>query len=212
MSNGARHGWGIPAGVVLTAVLGGLLVFGTYKLHLYLDSPGGHTGPQQDKWVGVGLLAAAGLVLALLAASRLSPIGSLIAGLVFVAAGVLYFVSLRTTLDLDQKFPVARLRRTLDDLEGTGIFITVGAGLLIASFFPSRWRSAETAPEYADEIPMAEPDERPARHRHARDDTAVQPWPEATGPAQTAPYERPGGYEPPQQGYQRPPFDPPGQA
>jgi hypothetical protein len=146
MSNGARHAWGFLVGVVLTAALAGLLIYGTNRLqHGYLVQL-----HKNDKWIGGGLLAGAAIVFALLTASRLSPVASLIGGLVLTAAGVVFFVSQQTTADLINRFPLADQRATLSGLEGEGFILVIGIGLLIASFFPSRWRSQyEDAEEYA---------------------------------------------------------------
>jgi hypothetical protein len=137
MSNGARHTWGFFAGVVLTAALGALLIFGTYRLqHGYVTQ-----FHKQDKWIGGGLIAGAAIVFALMAASRLSPVASLIGGLVLTAAGVMFFVSQKTTADLINHFPFKAQRVTLAGLEDEGFILFAGVGLLFASFFPSRWRA-----------------------------------------------------------------------
>jgi hypothetical protein len=136
MSNGARHTWGFFAGLVLTAGLAALLIFGTYRLqHGYVAQ-----FHKQDKWIGGGLLAGAAIVFALLVASRLSPLGSLIGGLVLTAFGVLFFVSQKTTADLINRFPLKEQRVTLAGLEEEGFILFAGVGLLFSSFFPSRWR------------------------------------------------------------------------
>jgi hypothetical protein len=142
MSNGARHAWGILVGVVLTAALGALLIYGTSRLqHGYLIQL-----HKNDKWIGGGLLAGAAVVFGLMTASRLSPVGSLIGGLVLTAAGVVFFVSQKTTADLINRFPIKGQRATLTSLEGQGILLVIGVALLFATFFPSRWRS-----QYEDE-------------------------------------------------------------
>lgn len=142
MSNGARHAWGILVGIVLTAALGALLIYGTNRLqHGYLVQL-----HKNDKWIGGGLLAGAAIVFALMTASRLSPVGSLIGGLLLSAAGVLFFVSQKTTTDLINRFPIKGQRATLSGLENQGFVLLVGVGLLFASVFPSRWRS-----QYEDE-------------------------------------------------------------
>jgi hypothetical protein len=136
MSNGARHTWGFFAGVVLTAALVALLIFGTYRLqHGYVTQ-----FHKQDKWIGGGLLAGAAIVFAILVASRLSPLASLIGGLILTAAGVVFFVSQKTTADLINQFPFKQQRVTLAGLEEEGFILFAGVGLLFASFFPSRWR------------------------------------------------------------------------
>jgi hypothetical protein len=137
MSNGARHTWGFFAGVVLTAALAALLIVGTYRLqHGYVTQ-----FHKQDKWIGGGLIAGAAIVFAILVASRLSPLASLIGGLVLTAAGVLFFVSQKTTADLINRFPFKEQRVTLAGLEEEGFILFAGVGLLFASFFPSRWRA-----------------------------------------------------------------------
>ncbi|MEV5746806.1 hypothetical protein AB0L00_03220 [Actinoallomurus sp. NPDC052308] len=176
MSNGARHAWGLLLGVILTAALAGLLIFGTYRLqHGFVMQ-----GHKTDKWLGGGLLAGAAIVFALLVASRLSPLGSLIGGLILTAAGVLFFVSQKTTADLINRFPFKGQRVTLAGLEEEGFILFAGVGLLFASFFPSRWRArpgADDDPAY--EYGLPEPDETYGRRstsgggrgRHAaRDD------------------------------------------
>jgi hypothetical protein len=139
MSNGARHTWGFFAGVVLTAALAGLVIFGSYRLqHGYLTQ-----FHKQDKWIGGGLLLGAAVVFAILVASRLSPLGSLVGGLILTAAGVLFFISQKTTADLINRFPYKEQRVTLAGLEEEGFILFAGAGLLFASLFPSRWRGRE---------------------------------------------------------------------
>jgi hypothetical protein len=136
MSNGARHTWGFFAGLVLTAALAALLIFGTYRLqHGYVAQ-----FHKQDKWIGGGLIAGAAVVFAILVGSRLSPLGSLIGGIALTAAGVLFFVSQKTTADLINWFPFKEQRVTLAGLEDEGFILFTGVGLLFASFFPSRWR------------------------------------------------------------------------
>jgi hypothetical protein len=146
MSNGARHTWGFFAGVVLTAGLAALLIFGTYRLqHGYVTQ-----FHKQDKWIGGGLIAGAAVVFAILVASRLSPLASLIGGIALTAAGVLFFVSQKTTADLINRFPFKEQRVTLSGLEDEGFILFAGVGLLFASFFPSRWRRRRQADDSGD--------------------------------------------------------------
>jgi hypothetical protein len=211
MSNGARHTWGILAGVVLTAALAALLIFGTYRLqHGYITQ-----SHKQDKWIGGGLIAGAAVVFGVLVASRISPLGSLIGGLVLTAAGVLFFVSQKTTADLINRFPFRAQRVTLAGLEEEGFILFAGVGLLFASFFPSRWRSRgqdDSTPGYEYGLPedadayreqAAEP--APGGRHAARDERLDQ---SAYGAQQTN-YDVPL-YEPRQQpSAGRSPFAPP---
>src|SRR3569833_1953967 len=106
MSNGARHTWGFFLGIVLTAALAALLIFGTYRLqHGYVTQ-----FHKQDKWIGGGLIAGAAVVFALLASSRISPLASLIGGIVLAAAGVMVFVSQKATADRINRFPFKEQR------------------------------------------------------------------------------------------------------
>jgi hypothetical protein len=174
MSNGARHGLGIVAGLVLTAALIGLTVFGTYELqHGYLAM-----GHKQDKYIAAGLLAGAGVILALLMASRLSPVAALIGGLVLAGVGVMYFVSTKTAGDIVQRFPFKDQRPSLTFLDESGILLFVGVGLLFSLVFPSRWRSyraegsAGSEPKYEYGVPETasyEPTAGEGYGRHSRD-------------------------------------------
>lgn len=205
MSNGARHTWGILVGPVFTAALAGLLIFGTYRLQ-HGFAMQGHA---QDKWIGGGLLAGAAVVFALLTASRLSPLASLIGGLALTAAGVLFFISQKTTTDLINRFPFKGQRVTLAGLEDEGFILFLGVGLLIASFFPTRWRSrhgddADPAYEYG----LSEPEEthtrRPmstgGRGRHAaRDDLSTSAYGSSSQPDASG-YDSPGRTDAPAYG------------
>lgn len=233
MSNGARHTWGFFAGVVLTAALVGLLIFGSYRLqHGYLTQ-----FHKQDKWIGGGLLLAAAIVFAILVASRLSPLGSLIGGIVLTAAGVLFFVSQKTTADLINRFPYKEQRVTLAGLEEEGFILFVGAGLLFASLFPSRWRGRESdedgagyeygLPQSRDTYHASEPPsgplagQYPAQEQQQSTDTSPYASPhgsyegyETQQQAQPSSYERTSYdtplYEPnQQQQYGRSPFNTP---
>ncbi|GAB3962162.1 hypothetical protein GCM10029978_016880 [Actinoallomurus acanthiterrae] len=178
MSNGARHAWGLLLGLILTAALAGLLIFGTYRLqHGFVMQ--GHT---TDKWLGGGLLAGAAIVFALLTSSRLSPLGSLLGGLILTAAGVLFFISQKTTADLINRFPLKGQRVTLAGLEEEGFMLFVGVGLLFGSFFPSRWRARsgdDVEPAYEYGLPESEESPRrptsTGRHRHAARDDGSTP-------------------------------------
>jgi len=220
MSNGARHTWGFFAGVVLTAALVALLIFGTYRLqHGYVTQ-----FHKQDKWIGGGLLAGAAVVFAILVASRLSPLASLIGGLVLTAAGVVFFVSQKTTADLINQFPFKQQRVTLAGLEEEGFILFAGVGLLFASFFPSRWRArgeTDDSSDYEYGLPETrEPYRDPAgatdpiggRHA-ARDDQATAYGSSRGGYQDRTSYDAPL-YEPTQQPQSpyasgRSPFNPP---
>jgi hypothetical protein len=212
MSNGARHTWGFFAGVVLTAALAALLIFGTYRLqHGYVAQ-----FHKQDKWIGGGLIAGAAIVFAIMVASRLSPLNSLVGGLVLTAAGVLFFVSQKTTADLINRFPFKEQRVTLAGLEEEGFILFAGVGLLFASFFPSRWRARgedddSSGYEYGlpdSRAPYSDPgvtDPIGGRHAARGDQPSYGSAQDTTYEPQRTSYDAPL-YEPPQQ--QQPPQSP----
>ncbi len=179
MSNGTRHTMGFFVGIILTAVLAALLVYGTYRLQHGLMTD----GQRQDQWIGTGMLAGAAVVFAILAASRVSPLASLIGGLVFTVAGVGFVVSQKATAHLINDLPFKAQRVTLSGLEDEGFILFVGVGLLFASFLPSRWRSrggAGAADEYG--VPDDEsstrsvpPSPRAGRHALLDDDDLIAP-------------------------------------
>jgi hypothetical protein len=171
MSNGARHTWGFFAGVVLTAAIAALLIFGSYRLqHGYLTQ-----FHKQDKWIGGGLLVGAAIVYAILVASRLSPLASLIGGIVLTAAGVLFFVSQKTTADLINRFPFKQQRVTLAGLEEEGFILFAGVGLLFSSFFPSRWRRRGEDDGSASGYEYGLPETRETRATYSSPDPASGP-------------------------------------
>lgn len=213
MSNGARHTWGVILGLVLTAGLAGLLIFGSYRLqHGY-----GIQFHKEDKWIGGGMIAGAAVVFAFLSSSRVSPLGSLIGGLLLTAAGVLFFVSQKTTADLINHFPFKQQRVTLVGLEEEGFILFAGVGLLFASFFPSRWRpSAQDDDEYGSGYEYGVPESRDPYEEQVADPTiggrhAARDEPTTTspyGPQQTS-YDVPlYGEQSPQSYPGRSPFSP----
>ena len=204
MSNGARHTWGFFLGIVLTAALAALLIFGTYRLqHGYVTQ-----FHKQDKWIGGGLIAGAAVVFALLASSRISPLASLIGGIVLTAAGVMFFVSQKATADLINRFPFKEQRVTLAGLEDEGFLLFAGVGLLFASFFPSRWRPREHNEEdgYEYGLPETTP---PAREPYS-ERVAGEPLGGRHAAQRGDEYPYNSGYDTPQQqgGYDTPLYEP----
>ncbi|MFB9832158.1 hypothetical protein [Actinoallomurus acaciae] len=182
------------------------MIFGTYRLqHGYVTE-----FHKQDKWIGGGLLAGAAIVFALLASSRLSPLASLIGGIVLTATGVLFFVSQKTTADLINRFPLKEQRVTLAGLEEEGFLLFAGVGLLFASFFPSRWRAREDG-DADDDYEYGPPETRREPYsEHVAGETfggrhaARDEQPTVYGGPQTA-YEQPqAAYEQPQTAYEQP--------
>ncbi|TDD42272.1 hypothetical protein E1286_31155 [Nonomuraea terrae] len=146
MSNGARHALGVVAGLFLPAIVTAALWYGVGDFGLQA---------QRDfriSWPAVAALAAAALLLAFLAGSRLSPIASLFGGLGFTTLGVLPVLELLggTPLLPDDLLPGV-MRTGMMTVAYSGLQAALGVMLLVVSMFPSRWRAfaARSAPEVA---------------------------------------------------------------
>ncbi|MEV4252547.1 hypothetical protein AB0J52_05200, partial [Spirillospora sp. NPDC049652] len=148
MSNGARHGLGVLAGVAAIPVLCALLFFATRRLGTQQTrfATTFKDGSVTDGLVILGLLAAGGLVVALLCGSRVSPLASLIAGLPLLGYGA--FWAVRPVQALRNLGSIRHVPGVKGDYGITvamaargGMLLVLGAALVIASFPPSRWRS-----------------------------------------------------------------------
>ncbi|MFC4910530.1 hypothetical protein [Actinomadura gamaensis] len=145
MSNGARHGLGVLAGIASIPALGALLIFGAHRI---LRQRNGISVTYRDVGVGdglivLGLLLAGGLLVALLCGSRLSPLASLIAGLPLLAYGGWWAVRPMKAMVNLAHVPGAKGERGVDVqfVAQSGLLVVIGAALVFASFPPSRWRS-----------------------------------------------------------------------
>lgn len=199
MSNGARHGLGVLIGIVGTAAIAVLALYGDDKLRRMLVT---FRLDGSDKWTAIGMLVAAAILIGIMAGSRVSPIASLIGGVVFTVLGGLMFVSLHNAMTVANKVPVHKLRPAAADLMGNGMLLVVGVTLLAASVWPSRWAARTTrdtgaSPRYEYGLPDQPYDQDPGRH-------ALPNQPQSFGSPQTTSYDTPL-YEP--EG--RPPFTPP---
>ncbi|GAA4066167.1 hypothetical protein [Nonomuraea soli] len=136
MSNGARHGLGAVAGLLLTPIVLAGLTFGLTRVV---------TGMRMFylPWIGLPVLLAAAALLGFAMGSRLSPLASLLPGLAYTALGVVPFAGMvldgfrvNVSTLLPSEFALG-----LDTLLYTGLMLALGLTLLVASFFPSRWRA-----------------------------------------------------------------------
>ncbi|MEV0385170.1 hypothetical protein [Nonomuraea sp. NPDC050643] len=135
MSNGARHALGVVAGLLLPPLVAAGLWFGVGDLRLQAVQA------FQISWLALGALAAAGIVLAFLAGSRLSPVASLLGGLSFTALGVVPLIELTGVRVLAENWLPAALSTGFMTLAYSGLQLFLGVLLLVVSAFPSRWRS-----------------------------------------------------------------------
>lgn len=188
MSNGARHGLGAVAGLALTPVIAGLLMFGIDRLYRSLqvfraDAPG--------RWIGVAAIVFAAVLLGLLMGSRLSPVASLIPGVIFIAAGLPWLLAAEWTYRTLRDLVPGRHYIMYANLGSLGLWVLLGCALLAASAPASRWRGAAAGP--------------PPQPRFAAQPAG--PW----APAHQVPGQGPGqgpGHVPPQRPAGPPPFDP----
>src|SRR3954454_5488929 len=95
MPNGARHTMGAIAGLISTPVLAVALMFGTERLTrafqtFLLDESG--------QWPAGAAMLVAGILMGVLVGSRISPLASLVPGVVFTAVGLLWLVAPRFAL------------------------------------------------------------------------------------------------------------------
>ncbi|MGP3965549.1 hypothetical protein ACTWPT_57340 [Nonomuraea sp. 3N208] len=143
MSNGARHVLGVVAGLLLPPLIAAGLWFGVGELRYA-------TAQFQLSWAGVGALVGAGIVLAFLAGSRLSPVASLLGGLSFTALGVLPLLEMMMGVRLlPQNLLPDLLETGYLTLGFTGLQLVLGVLLLLVSAFPSRWRSSAEPTVYS---------------------------------------------------------------
>lgn len=139
MSNGARHGLGVVIGLVVTPIIAACMTYGTTKLSQFARLFAFHGS---DRWVGIGVMLIAAVLIGLVAGSRVSPLASLVPGFVYTAIGLLWVLAPRWVFRHSG-------RDTLPDQLGygyltlapLGVFLLVGIGLLVASLAPSRWRA-----------------------------------------------------------------------
>ncbi|MFF0861060.1 hypothetical protein ACFYUV_04845 [Nonomuraea sp. NPDC003560] len=150
MSNGARHGLGVVAGLLLPPLIAACLMYGIGELGLTMATR------FRVSWIGLAVIAAAGAGLAFLAGSRLSPIASLLGGLAYTALGLVPAVELGAGFRvLPDGLVTGSLGAGLQTTIYTGVMLFLGVALLVVSAFPSRWRSPERPSAYASEYGSA---------------------------------------------------------
>jgi hypothetical protein len=191
MSSGARHGLGAVIGLVLTPVIGWLLMFG-------MDRWTGATRmlerAESDRWVGMAVIVLAAVLLGVLMGSRLSPLASLVPGVLLTLAGLPWLIREGWSVRVQREILPERTYMLYAAVGSLGIWIFIGCMLLAASVPPSRWRAAAAGsprqPQHAPQPggqwppPHQVPDQGPA-----------QPPAGAAGPPPFDPNARP--YSPP---------------
>lgn len=140
MNNAARHALGLVAGVVAAPVTFALWCWGVTEV---VES---YQVAFETSLPGVAALTAGGLLLGVLCGSRVSPLGSLVPGLLFLALGVLWAADPsivgRNIFDV---MP-GPFRHGMMSLASTGLALALGVLLLAASVPVSRWRVLQPPP------------------------------------------------------------------
>lgn len=140
MSNSVRHVLGLVAGVLLPPLAALALMYGvgelttSYQRTLQLSAP------------GVAGLVVAAVLLAFLLGSRLSPIAALLGGLLYTVVGFVPMVELSGVRVMPDEVFTGVLGLGFRTLLYTWMVLVLGVALLVASAFPSRWRSAARPP------------------------------------------------------------------
>ncbi|WP_343951266.1 hypothetical protein [Nonomuraea longicatena] len=125
--------------------------------------------------------------LAFLFSSRISPVASLIAGLGYTLLGLIPVLefSLKTALVPLNALPVD-IARGYSTVAYSGMLLLLGATLLVASAFPSRWRSPRPARHAAPYPPPPGYGPPPPRQQQPPQGSMFQPQPpRPSGPPAT---------------------------
>jgi hypothetical protein len=140
MPNGLRHVLGLIAGVILAPVIAAGLLYGTDRLARLFQT---YFFRGNDQWTAVAILTLAGVTLGVLVGSRISPLASLIPGLLFTGVGGLWAVApVWMTRHSSHKLPDA-FDRGYQYVGPYGVLLVLGLLLLVGSLSPSRWRARE---------------------------------------------------------------------
>lgn len=195
MSNGVRHALGAAVGLAAAPLILALLAFGierqsrVHRLLLEGESP--------ESWGGVGYLLLAALVLGLLLGSRVSPLASLLCGLILCAVNLPWLVMSRTLIQQVWDLLPREYQGSFNGLGGLGIPALLGGVLIVGSLPPSRWRStASPRPAAPPQPPAWTPPGAPVGPGAAPAASPPGPGAPATPPgpgAPAAPAAGPGG-------------------
>jgi hypothetical protein len=132
-----RHIWSLVAGVIIAPLAWFLIAFGqaamTEKVTLSSSEP--------DFLFGGLLLVGVGLVLGLIGSVRTSPVGALVAAVLYIGTTVYILLSPSSATDLfgDTNL-VGNYEVVLSTPLHTGVLAVVGGLMLVAAFSPARWR------------------------------------------------------------------------
>ncbi|MEV7969816.1 hypothetical protein AB0O34_28125 [Sphaerisporangium sp. NPDC088356] len=159
-----RHFLGLLLGVVVTAVL--LVGAGWASQDVLRGMAGaanaatGTVDPVRDTkaLIGLGAMLAAGLILGLVVAGRVSPLATFVPSMVLLAWTVIYVLDVTRALGLAPTDPsmnpmIVQAGKGMRQLLGTGVFAMLGIALFIPVLMPSRWagRQRDLEEDYEEE-------------------------------------------------------------
>ncbi|MDI1460473.1 hypothetical protein QEZ54_05785 [Catellatospora sp. KI3] len=184
-----RHVWSLLAAIVITPLAWAAAAQGQAMLAVSV-SPDVPTG----MWVGLAVLAGAGLVLGLIGALRQSPVGPLFTALVYLGFTAWFLAQPVATLQaLDWGWKIGGYRADLTLPLQTGLLAAVGALLLVAVFSPGRWRAW---PKPVHTIEPGWPQPVAPQHSAPQHPAPQQLEPTATLELPVTPAHRPGADAP----------------
>lgn len=138
MNNSARHVLGAVLGLIAAPLAVGLVMWGMHEAstttRLALET----------SWSGVAAIVVGAALLGVLVGGRISPLASLIPGVIFTVIGLLWAVSAREAFDLAEELPRS-IRNEVLTWGISGLFLMLGVLLVAASVPPSRWRAVQPA-------------------------------------------------------------------
>jgi len=134
MSTGARHILGVLLGIVVVPAIFGALFEANERQKAVLQT---FQTTGTDHWAEMACFAAVAVIIGGVSGSRISPLASLVPGLVIGGFGVLWVVQPNNRSDT--LFP-AGLRASYVTFGVSGLYLVIGGALLVASLFPARWR------------------------------------------------------------------------
>lgn len=142
-----RHLGSLLAGLVIAPLAWVLLAFGQTRVYAYWSPTAvDHHYP----WIEPILyLVAAGLLVGLLASTRISPIGPLVAGAAYLVVGVAGLASQDVAKLLPHLLTISGRRADLRVPVANGTAIVLGAAMLVAVLSVSRWRRRVVTPAQA---------------------------------------------------------------
>jgi hypothetical protein len=200
MSNGGRHAIGAVAGLVATPLMVVALAFGFERFGRFW-SYGAFMGPGgSERWYAAPAVLFVAVVLGLLAGTRISPLASLIPGVIYTVVGLVWVFAPRFSAEHFMDAGPDSLRRGASFMGPYGLFLLMGVFLLVASLPRSRW--AAVAPRRWADAGGPRPHEFGGM---------APPYGQVPGPGQApGPHGRPPGPPPGMPGQPQAPYQQPG--